>query len=66
MAGFTSVETILMEKTEMVEMVVRDFLIEECMEDLKFGLSIVGLEEVVKREESALKVEEEGTLGEAV
>ena len=36
------------------------------MEDLEFGLSIVGLEEVVKREESALEVEEEGTLGEAV
>ena len=66
MAGFTSVETILMEKTEMVEMVVRDVLREKWMEDLEFGLSIVGLEEVVKREESALKVEEEGTLGEAV
>ena len=60
------VETILMEKTEMVEMGVRDVLREKWMEDLEFGLSIVGLEEVVKREESALEVEEEGTLGEAV
>ena len=59
------VETILMEKTEMVEMVVRDVLREKWMEDLEFGLSIVGLEEVMKREESALEVEE-GTLGEAV
>ena len=49
----------------MVEMVVRDVLREKWMEDLEFGLSIVGLEEVMKREESALEVEE-GTLGEAV
>ena len=34
------------------------------MEDLEFGLAIVGSE--VEREESALEVEEEDTLGEAV
>ena len=36
------------------------------MEDLEFGLAIVGLEEVVGREESVPEVEEEDTLGEAV
>ena len=36
------------------------------MEDLEFGLAIVGSEEVVEREESALEVEEEDTLAEAV
>ena len=35
------------------------------MGDLEFGLAIVGLEEVVGREESVLEVEED-TLGEAV
>ena len=33
------------------------------VEDLEFGLAIVGSEEVVGREESALEVEEEDTLG---
>ena len=36
------------------------------VEDLEFGLVIVGLEEVVGREGSVLEVEEEDTLGEAV
>ena len=35
------------------------------MEDLEFGSAIVGLEEMVGREESVLEVEED-TLGEAV
>ena len=36
---------------------------EGVVEDLEFGLAIVGSEEVVGREESALEVEEEDTLG---
>ena len=44
----------------------KEFSQREVVEDLEFGLATVGSEEVVEREESALEVEEEDTLGEAV